>query len=252
MSQPPWPAAYGLDWLDEIDSTNAEALRRAAAGEGGPRWIAARRQRSARGRRGRPWAMPEGNLAATLLMTVPGGAGEAALRSFVAALALRDALVAVTGRPEAFALKWPNDVLMHGGKLAGILLEGAGGRAAATLAIGFGVNLAAAPDPRALEPGAVQPVALTALTGDPVPPETFLAHLAAAFAPWEDRLSAEGFAPIRTAWLASAARLGQTITAKLVGDSISGTFRTVDEAGALVIEAAGVRRVLPAAEVFFP
>ncbi len=142
-----WPAGIGREIHASLDSTNAEALRRAAAGEAGPLWIMARRQTAARGRRGRAWSAPEGNFGATLLLRPPG---DRALRSFVAALGLFDAMAMVTGRPELFALKWPNDVLLSGGKLAGILLEAVNGGA---LAIGLGVNLASAPEPGTLEPG---------------------------------------------------------------------------------------------------
>src|SRR5918997_1594879 len=116
----PWPAGIGREIFEVLDSTNAEALRRAAAGDAGPLWILARRQTAARGRRGRAWSSPAGNFGATLLLRPEG---QPALRSFVAALGLFDAMVAVTGRPELFAIKWPNDVLLSGGKLAGILLE---------------------------------------------------------------------------------------------------------------------------------
>src|SRR4051812_26652041 len=147
-----WPTGVAREILAETDSTNAEALRRAAAGATGPLWILARRQTAARGRRGRPWSMAPGNFAATLLDRPPGGL---ALRSFVAALALHDAMISITGRPALFALKGPNDVLLAGGKLAGILLESG---PAGTLAVGIGVNLAEGPDPATLEPGAAQPV----------------------------------------------------------------------------------------------
>src|SRR6478609_737282 len=181
-----WPPGVGREILAETDSTNAEALRRAAAGAIGPLWLLARRQTAARGRRGRPWSMAPGNFAATLLDRPPG---QLALRSFVAALGLYDAMVAVTGRPELFALKWPNDVLLSGRKLAGILLEsGTGG----TLVIGVGVNLAAAPDPASLEPTAVTPVSLREATGIAISPEDFLDLLAPAIAAWEGRLVAEG------------------------------------------------------------
>lgn len=245
-----WPDGYRHLRLDATDSTNAEALRRAAAGDSGPLWISADRQTAARGRRGRAWAMPEGNLAASLLMTVPGGPGAAALRSFAAALALHDALTAVTGRPDRFALKWPNDVLMDGRKLAGILLESAGAADDVALVIGFGVNLAAAPDVATLEPGAVPPAALAEVAA--VTPDDFLPHLAAAFAPWEARLRRDGFPPVRAAWMARAARIGQPVVARLPGRAVSGLFRTVDDTGALVIEAAGGTVTLPAAEVHFP
>ena len=241
-----WPAGVGREIVDELDSTNAEALRRAAAGAFGPVWILARRQTAGRGRRGRSWAMPEGNFAATLLAR-PAEA-PLALRSFVAALGLHDAVTAVTGRPELFALKWPNDVLLSGRKLAGILLEGAPGGG---LAIGIGVNLTVAPDPAALEPGAVPPVSLAEATGIRVAPEEFLDLLAPALQDWEARLLADGFAPVRTAWLARATRLGQEITARLPGRALTGRFETVDETGALVLSTAEGRVVLPAAEIHF-
>src|SRR5688572_29433637 len=117
----PWPAGVRREVFAELDSTNAEALRRAATGDAGPLWILTRAQTAARGRRGRAWASPPGLFAATLLMLPPATGEGAALRSFVAALGLFDALVAATGRPELFALKWPNDVLLEGRKLAGIL-----------------------------------------------------------------------------------------------------------------------------------
>ena len=122
---PDWPAGYGQRVLGEVDSTNAEAAR-IAGNLDGPEWILGLRQTAGRGRRGRGWADPEGNFAATLVLFPGEPAGRVALRSFVASLALLDAFVAVTGRPDGFALKWPNDVLLNGGKVAGILLEGAG------------------------------------------------------------------------------------------------------------------------------
>ena len=232
--------------LEETDSTNAHAAR--IAGEiAGPTWVMARRQTAARGRRGRPWVMPEGNFAATLAMREPD-AGRAALRSFVAALALRDALLAVGVAAEALALKWPNDVLLNGGKVAGILLEGASGGA---LAVGIGVNLAAAPGADQVEPGALRPVSLTGETGLRVSPETFLDHLAPAFARWDGQLQTWGFGPVRTAWLKDAARLGKAVTARTARDTHQGTFETVDDTGALVLRTAAGRVTLPAADVFF-
>ena len=240
-----WPAGVGRETLATVDSTNAEALRRAAAGERGPVWLLARKQTAARGRRGRAWVSPEGNFAATLLMQAPG---DLALRSFVAALGLHDAMVALTGRAELFALKWPNDVLLSGGKLAGILLE-SGGRGA--LAIGIGVNLAAAPEAAGLEAGAVRPVSLAEATGLRVTPDEMLDALAPAMMRWEERLQDEGFAPVRAAWLARAARLGEEIVARLPGREVAGRFETVDATGAIVLATAAGRVALPAAEIHF-
>ena len=245
----PWPAGTGREVHAELDSTNAEALRRLAAGAPGPLWLMARRQSAARGRRGRPWATAEGNFAATLMLRPEAPPAALALRSFAAALALHDALVAATGRAELFALKWPNDVLLGGAKLAGILLETGGSPPG--LAIGFGVNLAAAPETEALEPGALAPVSLRGATGTAPDPEAFLDLLAPPMAAWEARLEAEGFAPLRAAWLARAARLGAPVTARLPGRVVEGRFETIDATGALVLATAAGRVALPAAEVHF-
>lgn len=251
MSADRWPEGVGRILLETVDSTNAEAARRAATLDR-PTWIMTFEQTGARGRRGRPWTTGAGNLAATLVMR-PGFSPQAAgLRSFVAALALYDALVAVTGRAECFALKWPNDVLLNGGKLAGILLESAGaGGQVSYLAIGIGVNLATAPGADTVEAGALRPVSLTGETGLRIPPEEFLPHLAAAFAHWEGRLLAEGFAPLRAAFMARAANRGALIEARTGSEVITGRFDSLDDTGALILITDEGRRAIPAAEVFF-
>ncbi|PWK61086.1 biotin--[acetyl-CoA-carboxylase] ligase [Roseicyclus mahoneyensis] len=237
--------------LQTTDSTMAEAARR-APDLMGPTWICALDQTAARGRRGRPWVNPQGNFAASLVLRPEGLPAQAALRSFVAALALRDALAAVTGRPEALGLKWPNDVLLKGGKVAGILLEstGLGGRID-HLVIGIGVNLVAAPAATEVEPGAVAPVSLAAETGTTIAPEDFLNQLAPAYDRWERAFAADGFAPIRTAWLQGATRLGQTLIARTARDEITGTFTDVDSDGQLVLETAQGPRRIAAADIFF-
>lgn len=237
--------------LGEVDSTNSEAAR-LAPHLTQPTWILARRQTAARGRRGRAWAAPEGNFFATLVMRPAGDPAAAAQRSFVAALALADALAAAIGPGPVLALKWPNDVLLNGGKVAGILLESAGrGGGVSHLAIGIGVNLVAAPPPEAVEPGAARPVSVMGETGVRLPPETLLDLLAPAFARWEAQLATWGFAPIRTAWLARAARLGQQITARTMTETVEGRFETIDESGALVLRTAAGARAIPAADVYF-
>jgi BirA family transcriptional regulator, biotin operon repressor / biotin---[acetyl-CoA-carboxylase] ligase len=243
-----WPDDHRREVHDRLDSTNAEALRR-VAGDPGPLWILARAQTAARGRRGRAWMTGEGDFAATLLMTPPGGPATAALRSFAAALALREALAELTGAPGLFSLKWPNDVLLSGAKLAGILLETAG--PPLRLAVGFGVNLARAPDPRQLEDIAMTPISLAAATGRTVAPEALLDRLAPAFARWEARLAIEGFAPVRVAWLAHAAGLGGPVTARMPGRTLSGRFETIDATGALVLATAAGPVAVPAAEIHF-
>lgn len=247
-----WPEGVARHLLDEVDSTSSEAARLAAARVMQPTWIMARRQTAARGRRGRVWQSSEGNFAATLLMRPGGTARDAALRSFVAALALQDALALALGPAGRLSLKWPNDVLLNGGKVAGILLESLGrGSEVGHLAIGIGVNLAHAPAPETLEPGAMAPVSVAGETGLRVAPEDLLDLLAAAFARREAQFVTWGFAPIRTAWLASAARLGQPITARTLAETLTGTFEGLAEDGALLLMTPAGRRAIPAADVYF-
>ena len=237
--------------LPEIDSTNAEGFRR-AEGLPGPTWILAGVQTAGRGRRARPWSSPQGNFHGTLVLKPTEPPETVALRSFAAALALRDALVTVTGLPASFSLKWPNDVLCNGGKLAGILLESAGlGGPKPVLCIGIGVNLIAAPDPSLVEAGAVPPVSLLQETGLRITPAAFLDALAPAYARWDATFIAEGFAPLRSAWLSHAARLGEPIRARTGAETREGVFETIDVQGNLILRMSHGPVAIPAAEVFF-
>lgn len=237
--------------LPETDSTNAEGFRRATT-LARPTWILAGLQTAGRGRRARPWTSPHGNFHATLVLKPSEPPETVALRSFAAALALRDALAQVTGLPQSFALKWPNDVLCNGGKLAGILLESQGlNTPAATLCIGIGVNLIAAPDTSQIEAGAMPPVSLLSETGIRMTPEAFLDALAPAYARWETAFTTEGFAPLRAAWLSHAARLGEAIRARTGTETREGTFQTIDAQGNLILHTPAGTLAIPAAEVFF-
>lgn len=244
-----WPDGVGRRILAEVDSTNAEALRLAPDLDA-PTWIMALRQTAGRGRRGRAWADPPGNFAASLVMRPPGSPADAARRSFVAALALHDTLAAACGPAARLSLKWPNDVLLNGGKVAGILLESAG-PAPLTLVVGIGVNLIHAPPAAAVEEGAVPPVSVAGETGQRLDPEAFLNGLATAFAAREADLRAHGFASIRAAWLARAARLGEAITARVGPVARHGRFAGIDASGALILDTATGREAIPAADVFF-
>jgi len=246
-----WPEGYGRRVLDEVDSTLNEAAR-ISAGLSGPEWILAHRQTDGRGRRGRGWTDPRGNFAATLVLFPVGDPGTVALRSFVAALALFDACVGLTGRADGFALKWPNDVLLNGGKFAGILLESAGkGGAVTHLSIGIGVNLIEAPVAQDVEVGALRPVSLLSETGTRIEAVEFLTHLAAAYARYEAQFTSLGFGPIRTAWLDRAARVGQEIIARTGNSETTGRFETVDDHGNLVLMTQAGRVSIPAADVYF-
>ena len=246
-----WPNGVGRIALTRIDSTNAEAFRLAPSLTG-PAWILAEEQTAGRGHRARPWSSPRGNFYASLVMTVAGSPQSIALRSFVAALALHDALAAVTGSPQALALKWPNDVLLAGGKVAGILLECqtfVPGKH--RLAIGMGVNLIGQPARAEVEPDATPPVSVLSETGQRLTPETFLARLAPAYARWEAAFASQGFAPIRSAWLARAARLGEPIRARTGTADRHGIFESIDAEGNLILRMAEATLAIPAAEVFF-
>ena len=134
-------AGYRLAAHETLESTNAEALRLARGGERGPLWIVARQQTAGRGRRGSEWISPPGNLHATLLLVDPAPAECAPELSFVAALALHDAIVELAPSLRSdLSLKWPNDMLHGGGKLAGILIEGERPARELAVAIGIGVN----------------------------------------------------------------------------------------------------------------
>jgi len=240
-----WPAGYDRLILDEVDSTNEEARRRIGAPR--PLWIAARRQTAGRGRQGRAWASPGGNLAATLLLPGDDGPAVLARRSFHAALAVAD-LFERFAPGAAITNKWPNDVLMDGRKAAGILLEnfGAGGGRAANLAIGIGINLAHHPDPSEAR---WPPTSLAAATGRAPGFDEALDVLAGRMDHW---LGVADFGAVRSAWLARAARIGETVEARLPDRSMQGIFEDIDMDGTLVLRTArGIERIA-AADIHFP
>ena len=243
-----WPIGYGRALFDSLPSTNAAALA-----ADGPIWIMARSQTAGRGRRARVWESPVGNLYASLCLHPADPPARMALRSFAAALALRDALIVHGARD--ITLKWPNDVLLGGAKVAGILLESAPRGALPCLAIGFGVNLSAHPPAFAQPPALAQPHAATSLraqTGQLVAPEVFLTDLAAAYAAREAQFTAHGFAPLRDAFLAHAARIGTEITARLAnGTSHTGRYDSIDHDGNLILITPTARHTIAAADVFF-
>jgi BirA family transcriptional regulator, biotin operon repressor / biotin---[acetyl-CoA-carboxylase] ligase len=243
------PAGYAVAVFDEIDSTNEEARRRAAVGERGPLWITARSQSAGRGRRGREWVSPEGNLMATLLIAPGVSAPEAARLSFVAALAVHD-LVSRYAPRAVVRVKWPNDVLVDGKKIAGILLEssGQGGQHVVPwLAIGIGVNLVYAPE------ATPYPATFLGAHGSAPSSVEALAELAEA---WENRFRVwrvSGFAAIREDWLAVAAGVGQPVEVRLPAETLHGRFETLMPDGALsLLLPTGARRAISAGEVFFP
>lgn len=237
-----------IEAFDELDSTNAEARRRAEAGASGPVWITAAVQTAGRGRRGREWQTKSGNLAATLLLTTGKPAGEAAQLSFVAALAAAGLAETCLG-PGAAKLKWPNDVLVHGRKAVGILVEsGPRHDGQLWLAVGIGVNLAHAPQD--VERPAT---ALADHMAGPAPkPLDALEVLATRFQHWFDLWNREGFAPISEGWSRIAHGMGEPCEARLPNQTLRGVAEGLDPDGALRLrlDSGSVQRIT-AGDVFF-
>ncbi len=240
----PWPQGYALARHAEIDSTNSEARRLAEKGEAGPVWIMAERQTAGRGRRGRSWETLSGNLAATLLLRPQAPPGPLGQLSFAAALAVSD-VAAQVAPCTAITVKWPNDVLADGRKVAGILLETGSDAKGSWLAVGIGINLAAAPE------GTEFPAAALAEFASPPSPDEALALLAGAFAHWYAGWMNGGFETLRTAWLARAGGLGLPIRARLPNETRHGLFEGIDGSGALLLNEQGRISAIAAGEVFF-
>jgi BirA family biotin operon repressor/biotin-[acetyl-CoA-carboxylase] ligase len=238
-----WPQGYDKVQHRELDSTNSEARRLAETGEPGPLWITATHQTAGRGRRGRAWESGCGNLAATLLLRPQAPPAIIGQLSFAAALATAE-MVAHFAPQAAISVKWPNDVLGNGRKLAGILLES--DSKAGWLAIGIGVNLTSFPQ------GTEFPATSLAQLDIAAPsPDAALTVLAARFAHWYDAWMKEGFENVRAAWLARAQQLGAPIRARLPHETRTGVFEGIDAAGALLLNEQGRVSAIAAGEVFF-
>jgi BirA family biotin operon repressor/biotin-[acetyl-CoA-carboxylase] ligase len=237
--------------LDQTDSTNADARRRADAGETGPLWIVARRQTEGRGRRGRQWESQDGNLFSTLLQLTRKSPAEAAQVTFVAGLAIADLLDAYAP-PSLVTIKWPNDVMLAGQKASGVLVEsGAHESGGLWLAVGIGVNLAHAPE------GTERPATALVhhLRGDVTAPPTVeaaAATLAGAFDVWMTRWETLGFEPILDAWRARTVGLDGPAVARLGRETVEGIAEGVAPDGALKLRLAdGSLRLISAGDVFF-
>lgn len=226
--------------IEATASTNADMLALAAVGEPEGLWLRAETQTAGRGRQGRDWASPRGNLCASTIVRLRPTDPPAATLAFVASVALAEVVAAWTGA-ERLTLKWPNDLLLDGAKMSGILLE----RGGDAVVIGIGVNLAHHPE----LPGRV--TTSLALYGAP-DPALFLEELASAFARWLARWRGEGLAPVREKWLERAHPKGTALVANLPdGVSVEGLFDGLDVAGALILRLAdGSTRVIHAGDVF--
>lgn len=241
-------AGYRVLGFDAIGSTNTEAMHAAMRGDSDKIWFAALQQTEGRGRRGRAWESPYGNLAASLMIVPEVDMSTLGSLGFVAGVALNQALhrilpqaVLHTGLDGAdaaggqaekrIALKWPNDVLAEGNKLAGILLEAqkrADGKTA--IVVGFGVNVVAAPH------GLPYPATSLRDLGSPVNAQTVFEALAdswvEAYTVWNNGI---GLPDILALWRENAAGLGAEVAVQRNADVVRGVFETIDDAGRLIV-----------------
>ncbi len=246
---PKLPPAYRLVALDSVGSTNDEALRLASEGAEDGTLVWAREQTSGRGRQGRSWSSPPGNLYFSLVLRPDCAVAEAAQLSFVAGLALGEALGSVAPPMIEVTYKWPNDLLVNGRKAAGILLESRGNPDGTLecLILGVGANLEHFPEDTQFPAtslhfeGATDVDAVALL-------EAFGRH----FMSWANRWLDDGFAPVRRAWLQHAHGLGEEIEVRLPRETLTGTFKDLDERGVLLLELpGGARREISAGDVYF-
>ncbi|MBV9203089.1 MAG: biotin--[acetyl-CoA-carboxylase] ligase [Alphaproteobacteria bacterium] len=245
--QPRLPLGYRLVFYHSIGSTNEEAARLARAGAPAGTLLWALEQTAGRGRRGRTWVSPPGNLYSSLILRPECPASRACQLGFVAALAIGGAVGAICPGLGA-SYKWPNDVLINGRKVAGILLESEmilHGKPSFVV-VGVGVNLRVAPDDTEFPATSIKDEG-----GGEVEPGAMLEEFAGHFHKWEICWQIEGFAAVRAAWLAQAAiSSGLPIQVRLGTSSLHGRFIDLNEEGALLLDAAGERRQIAAGEVF--
>ena len=252
ISSIPLPEGFRHLALDTVQSTNLECLEQARQGEPGGLWVTASRQSAGKGSRGRGWVSDEGNLYASLLLTEPGATAGLHTLTFVASLAIRDCLLALSGGGLArVTLKWPNDVLVNGGKIAGVLLESHVLDGRRHVIIGIGINVAHHPA-ETLYPA-------TSLRDErmAVSLDELLQHLARAMAArlaqWK---GGEGIAEVRADWLAAAQGIGEMIEIRMPASGgekvLAGRFEGIDENGLLILAGAGGRRErISVADIFF-
>lgn len=238
MSEQAAALPAGVQWvrLAEVDSTNAEAMRRVLAGESGPMWVTAARQSAGRGRSGRSWASDPGNLFASLILAAGCPVAKAGQLALVAGVAAIDAIRAAGSLEGGVAarLKWPNDILIGSAKAGGILVESSVQGTGLMAVVGVGINLASAPEE--FGPAATN----LAAHGLVLSPDAALCFLAEAMQGWlATWRHGDGFGQVRTAWLERAGPVGEPLMVNAAEGPVTGRFAGLDPEGALLIAVTG-------------
>lgn len=250
MTAPRLSPFFKLVAIDQVGSTNEEAKRLASDGAPAGTLVWAREQLAGRGRRGRSWASPRGNLYLSLLLRPGCPPAKACQLNFVTAVAVASAVAMLLPVGTSVTLKWPNDVLVGGAKVSGILMEAgaANERSVDWVVIGVGVNLVSHPNDT--------PYAATDLLGEGAAvrsPERALSVFSEQLETWHAVWVKEGFSPIRTKWMALARGLGEAIEIRLEQETLQGRFSDLDETGALMLNMAdGTCRQITTGDLFFP
>jgi BirA family transcriptional regulator, biotin operon repressor / biotin---[acetyl-CoA-carboxylase] ligase len=244
------PPAYRLVSLDSVGSTNEEAIRLAEAGAEDGTLVWAREQSKGRGRMGRSFTSPRGNLYLSLVLRPDCDIATAAQLSFVAALAIGDGIGSVAPAMLEITYKWPNDVLLNERKVSGILLETKSAPRGGIdwLVLGVGINVASFPEDTEFP--------ATSLHFEGTPKSVSEVDLLQAFSrhllTWINRWLEDGFAPVRKTWLSHAQGKGEIIQVRLPKETLSGTFVDIDEGGVLLLDVPGAgQRRIAAGDVFF-
>jgi BirA family transcriptional regulator, biotin operon repressor / biotin---[acetyl-CoA-carboxylase] ligase len=237
---------HQLITYDSIGSTNAVALELAVSNKNQhPFWVVAARQTAGRGRQGRDWSSPPGNFYGTLLLKNPCDMRHAAQLGFVAGVALISALNQNAPSLKTLTLKWPNDVLLNGAKIAGILLE-ASQTSSLSIAIGIGINLAFHPD------DTPYPATNLATHGAPISVSDCLKTLSNTFVQKLELYDrGANFSTIRNEWLTSAYEIGMPIKVNTQNGKIEGCFGGIDEAGSLILNSDNKQQLIHAGDVYF-
>ncbi|MBV9522994.1 MAG: biotin--[acetyl-CoA-carboxylase] ligase [Alphaproteobacteria bacterium] len=244
---PRLPQGFRLLAYDRLGSSNDEA--KLLARDGAAEWtiVWTREQTAGRGRRGRQFIGVPGNLYVSIILRPDCLPAAAAQLGFVAALGVGDALEALAPPETVLRYKWPNDVLLNGNKVAGILLESEMTSCGTVdwLVAGVGVNVEGHPGETAYPATSLRAEGFAAVSAAMV-----LEAFAPAFRHWTDRWRREGFAPIRAQWLRGAVGRGETVTVQLDRDRFDGCFADLDGDGALLVETPAGRRRVAAGDVF--